>query len=137
MDSAIVAQKGFVTMNAVEVDKNGNLWVGGNGGMLTTSPLSGVNKDAYEPNSFKLEQNYPNPFNPATIISFYIPERSRISLKVYDILGRVVEVLADGIMYSGVHKISFDGKKLASGIYIYSLASDKSGIISRKMVLIK
>ena len=137
MDSAIAAQKGFVTMNAVEVDKNGNIWVGGNSGMLTTSPLSGINKDAFQPGSFKLEQNYPNPFNPSTIISFYLPERTRISLKVYDILGRVVEVLADGIIYSGVHKINFDGKKLASGIYIYSLASDKSGIISKKMVLIK
>src|ERR1035437_3557758 len=89
------------------------------------------------PVSYKLNQNYPNPFNPATTISFSLPERSRISLKIYDVLGRVVEVLTDGIMNAGIHKINFDGKKLASGIYIYSLTTDKGGIISKKMVLLK
>jgi photosystem II stability/assembly factor-like uncharacterized protein len=137
MDSVIVVQKGFVTLNAVEVDKNGNLWAGGNGGLLTTSPFTGIKKDAFEPGSFKLEQNYPNPFNPSTIISFSLPERSRISLKVYDILGRVVEVLTEGVMNPGIHKINFDGKKLASGIYIYSLSTNKGSIISKKMVLLK
>jgi photosystem II stability/assembly factor-like uncharacterized protein len=137
MDSAIVAQKGFVTMNAVEVDKNGNLWVGGNGGMLTNAPVTGINNDAFNPKLFTLNQNYPNPFNPTTVISFSLPERSWISLKVYDILGRVVEVLMDGVMNSGIHKINFDGKKLASGIYLYSLSTNKVRMISKKMVLIK
>jgi photosystem II stability/assembly factor-like uncharacterized protein len=137
MDSAIVAQKGFVTMTAVEVDKNGNLWVGGNGGMLTNAPVTGINKGEVKLNSFELNQNYPNPFNPATVISFSLPERMRISLKVYDILGRLVEILTDCIMNAGIHKITFDGKKLASGIYIYSLSTDMDGIISKTMVLLK
>jgi photosystem II stability/assembly factor-like uncharacterized protein len=136
MDSAIVAQKGFVSMNAVEVDKNGNLWVGGNGGMLTNAPITGINKYVVKLNSFELNQNYPNPFNPVTMISFSIIERSRISLKVYDILGRLVRVLADGIMYPGIHTINFDGKNLSSGIYIYSLSTG-NGIISKKMSLVK
>jgi hypothetical protein len=58
-------------------------------------------------------------------------------LKVYDILGRVVDVLADGIMNVGVYKINFDGRKLASGIYIYSLSSDRGDLISKKMVFLK
>jgi hypothetical protein len=100
--------------------------------------LTSVNDTKNEiPTKFILTQNYPNPFNPSTIISFSIPERSRISLKVYDILGRVVDVLADGIMNAGVYKINFDGRKLASGIYIYSLSSDKGDIISKKMVFLK
>ncbi|MDR3666719.1 MAG: T9SS type A sorting domain-containing protein [Ignavibacteriaceae bacterium] len=89
------------------------------------------------PLTFSLYQNYPNPFNPSTIISFTLPEKSRVSLKVYDILGRVVDVLADGVMDSGIHKINFNGNKLASGIYFYSLSTDKGNIISRKMVLLK
>jgi hypothetical protein len=89
------------------------------------------------PTKFVLNQNYPNPFNPSTIISFSVSEKSRILLKVYDILGRVVEVLADGIMNTGVYKINFDGRKLASGIYIYSISSDKGDFISKKMVFLK
>jgi hypothetical protein len=49
----------------------------------------------------------------------------------------VVEVLADGIMNTGVYKINFDGRKLASGIYIYSISSDKGDFISKKMVFLK
>lgn len=46
-------------------------------------------------------------------------------MKVYDVLGRDVDVLVDGVLNSGIHKINFDRKKFASGIYIYSLASNK------------
>jgi photosystem II stability/assembly factor-like uncharacterized protein len=137
LDTVLAKQNGYTQFNSIVIDKNGNLWAGGNGGLLTTAPVSGINNESFKLNSFTLSQNYPNPFNPTTIISFSLPEKSRISLKVYDILGRVVEVLADGVMNSGVHKVTFDGKKLASGIYIYSLSTDKGGIISKKMVLIK
>ena len=112
------------------------------GQLIFTNVLSGnltsVNDLKNEiPSKFVLKQNYPNPFNPSTIISFSVSEKSRISLKVYDILGRVVDVLAEGIMNTGIYKISFDGRKLASGIYIYSLSTDKGEIISKKMVLLK
>ncbi len=137
MDTVYAKQNQYTSFNSIVLDKNGNLWTGGNGGLLTTAPLSGVNNGSFKPNSFALSQNYPNPFNPTTVISFSLPEKSRVSLKVYDILGRVVEVLTDGFMNSGIHKINFDGKKLASGIYIYSLSTDKGGIISKKMVLLK
>jgi hypothetical protein len=100
--------------------------------------LTSVNDTKNEiPTKFVLAQNYPNPFNPSTIISFSVPERSRISLKVYDILGRVVDILAEDIMSAGNYKIAFNGKKLASGVYIYSLSSDKGDLISKKMVFLK
>ena len=137
MDTVLAKQNSCTQFNSIVVDKNGNLWTGGNGGLLTTAPVTGINNDSFKPNSFTLSQNYPNPFNPSTTISFSLPEKSRITLKVYDVLGRVVEVLTDGVMNSGIHKINFDGKKLASGIYIYSLSSDIGGMISKKMVLIK
>jgi hypothetical protein len=112
------------------------------GQLIFTNILSGnltsVNDLRDEiPSKFVLNQNYPNPFNPSTIISFSVSEKSPILLKVYDILGRVVEVLADGIMNTGVYKINFDGRKLASGIYIYSISSDKGDFISKKMVFLK
>jgi photosystem II stability/assembly factor-like uncharacterized protein len=136
MDTVFAKQNWYTNFYSIVMDKNGNLWTGGNGGLLTTAPVTGINNDSFKPNSFTLNQNYPNPFNPTTVISFSLPERSRISLKVYDILGRVVNVLVDGVLNSGIHKINFDGKKLASGIYIYSLASEGK-MISKKMVLIK
>jgi hypothetical protein len=112
------------------------------GQLIFTNILSGnltsVNDLRNEiPSKFVLNQNYPNPFNPSTIISFSVTEKSRIMLKVYDILGRVVDVLADGIMNTGIYKINFDGRKLASGIYIYSLSSDRGDLISKKMVFLK
>jgi photosystem II stability/assembly factor-like uncharacterized protein len=137
LDTVLAKQNWFTGFNSIVIDKNGNLWAGGNGGLLTTAPVTGINNDAFKPNLFTLSQNYPNPFNPSTTINFSLPEKSRISLKVYDILGRVVDVLVNGVMNSGIHKINFDGKKLASGIYIYSLSTDKGGIISKKMVLVK
>jgi len=112
------------------------------GQLIYTNVLSGnvtgvndVNNEV--PVKFVLNQNYPNPFNPSTIISFSVPERSRVSLRVYDILGRVVSVLADGVMNAGNYKINFDAKKLASGVYIYSLSSDRGSLVSKKMLFLK
>ena len=112
------------------------------GQLLFTNVLSGnltsvndINNQI--PSKFVLNQNYPNPFNPSTIISFSIPIKSNVSLKIYDILGRVVDVLTNGIMNAGNYKITFDGKKLASGVYIYSLSSDKGDMITKKMLFLK
>jgi len=112
------------------------------GQLIFTNVLSGnvtaINDAKNEiPTNFILKQNYPNPFNPSTTISFSLPQKSRISLKIYDILGREVGVLANGIMNAGVYNLNFDARKLASGIYIYALKSDKGDFVSKKMVLLK
>jgi hypothetical protein len=79
---------------------------------------------------------YPNPFNPSTRIEFTIPKAGLVSLKVYDVLGREVAVLAEGMMQAGEHDVRFDGSELASGIYFARL---EAGEVSqtRKMVLLK
>jgi pectate lyase len=90
---------------------------------------SGLAKDAAEeglaqsnaPTSFALNQNYPNPFNPTTMISFTLVENSFVSLKVYDMLGREVAVLQNGLTGAGSHAVSFDASRLASGMYISRL----------------
>lgn len=62
-------------------------------------------------------QNYPNPFNPTTMISYQLPNDAKVTLKVFDILGREVVSLVDGEVVAGNHTATFDGSSLSSGIY--------------------
>ena len=93
-------------------------------------------KDNYTPKEFALYQNYPNPFNPSTFIRYQVPEKEHISIKVYDILGNLVKVLADEIKEQGYYEIEFDGTSLSSGMYLYEFASGSVRSI-KKMTLIK
>ena len=88
------------------------------------------------PGNYQLMQNYPNPFNPNTKIKFGLPKQSAIKLIVYDMLGREVRVLYQGLKSAGQHEVDFDGTNLASGIYYYKLeAGDFSDV--KKMVIVK
>jgi hypothetical protein len=96
------------------------------------------------PTEFSLEQNYPNPFNPTTTIRFSIPNvetghapsLQRVSLKVYDMLGREVATLVDEDKIPGNHEVKFNGKGLASGMYIYRIQSGNF-THSKKLILLK
>jgi hypothetical protein len=89
------------------------------------------------PSAITLEQNYPNPFNPTTNISFSLPSTQRVTLKVYDMLGREVATLLNNeTVSSGTRTVSFNASRLASGIYIYRLVGGNS-VITKKMTLIK
>ncbi len=87
-----------------------------------------------------LAGNYPNPFNPSTKISFSIQAKSHIRLKVFDLLGREVVVLAEGFYEPGRYEISFDAGSvkggLPSGIYFYNLTTENNSV-TKKMVLVK
>lgn len=85
---------------------------------------------------FRLEQNYPNPFNPSTQIQFTLRTSNLARLSVYDILGREVAVLVDGVLPAGTHHVTFDATGLASGIYVYRLTSGDQSI-TRRMLLIR
>ncbi len=92
-----------------------------------------------EPNivrQFRLEQNYPNPFNPSTTISYFVPERQTVTMRVFDILGRTVAESLNSLQESGYHTIQFRGDALPSGVYFYRL---QCGTVSetRKMLLQK
>jgi len=88
------------------------------------------------PHEISLSQNYPNPFNPSTSIQFQLPENQRVKLFVYDMLGRNVAVLADGMRSAGSHEVRWDASGFSSGIYIYSLQSE-SRRVTLKMTLMK
>jgi len=87
-------------------------------------------------NELALSQNFPNPFNPSTVISYQLPASSRVTLKIYDSLGRQVASLVSGRQNAGFHSVTFDGAKLPSGVYLCQLAVAGAQEV-RKMVLIK
>jgi hypothetical protein len=85
---------------------------------------------------FKLNQNYPNPFNPTTKIVFSIPKSDFVDLRIYDILGREVAVLASGYVNAGEYEVEWDAKNLASGMYYYRLKTPDN-VAVKKMTLVK
>jgi hypothetical protein len=90
------------------------------------------------PSEYTLVQNYPNPFNPTTQIRFALPESQQVTIRVYDVNGRMVSELVNNQTYSaGNHQVSFDGTGLSTGIYIYNLTTNSGFTMSRKLVLIK
>lgn len=91
---------------------------------------------AKAPVNFELSQNYPNPFNPSTNIEYYVPEKSHISIKIFDIIGNEIMTLVNETKDKGYYKVKFDASSLPSGVYIYKLESNKV-TLSRKMSLIK
>ncbi len=92
--------------------------------------------DVNKPTRYNLSQNYPNPFNPTTTIEFSTPERSHVSLKVYDVLGNEVATLVDGWMESTNHKVIFNASDMASGIYYYTLSTGNF-TSTKKLILLK
>ncbi|MCK9560231.1 MAG: endo-1,4-beta-xylanase [Candidatus Marinimicrobia bacterium] len=76
---------------------------------------------AETPQSFKLFGNYPNPFNPTTTINYQLPVPSYLTIKVFDLLGREVVTLVEGVRSAGSHSVTFDGSGLAGGVYLYQL----------------
>ena len=88
------------------------------------------------PTSYSLAQNYPNPFNPVTDIHYSIAHADKVTLRVFNVLGQEVAVLVDGLQTAGLHKVSFDGANLPSGVYIYRLETPNFSS-SRKMLLLK
>ncbi len=85
---------------------------------------------------YSLSQNYPNPFNPSTKISFNLPKQSAVTIKVYDILGRVVTNLLDEVKPAGSYVVEFNGGGLSSGIYFYRMESNNQ-TFTKSMMLIK
>lgn len=92
--------------------------------------------DGTMPAQFALAQNYPNPFNPSTTISYDVPQRERVVLKVYDLMGREVATLVDETKTAGRYDVSFDAGKISSGMYFYRLIAGAFNQ-TRRMVFVK
>jgi hypothetical protein len=88
------------------------------------------------PGGFLLSQNYPNPFNPSTRVTCSVPSAARVTLAVYDLLGRHVMTVFDGILEPGIHEMPVDGSGMASGTYIVRLVTPR-GALSRTICLLR
>jgi hypothetical protein len=86
--------------------------------------------------AYVLEQNYPNPFNPSTTIRFGLPDRSHVTLTVFNTLGQQVAVLQNGELEAGYHEVRFDGTNLAGGMYLYRLQAGNY-MATKKVVLLR
>jgi endonuclease/exonuclease/phosphatase family metal-dependent hydrolase len=100
------------------------------------NPVTSVDDADASPAGFELLPNYPNPFNPSTVIGFRLSVFGQARLSVYDVLGREIAVLVDGVMSAGTHQATFDATGLSSGVYIVRLNTEE-GFQSRRMMLVK
>ena len=98
--------------------------------------VEGDEQGSVLPKPFELAQNFPNPFNPATEIQFSLPRKCDVKLEVFNILGQRIATLVNRPMEAGYHTATFDGSKVASGIYLYRLQAGDF-VESKKMMLVK
>ena len=105
-------------------------------GALESLYTVGINESLLIPEQITLYPNYPNPFNPNTTINFQIPEPSMVRLTIYDIIGRKVETLVDGVMMLGEYSVTWDARELASGVYFCRL-EHRGTVRTQKMMLVR
>ncbi len=142
--------------DAIAVTSQGNVWVSGRFGesaSFDSISVTGTFTNAYiarlsmNPTSIDiaeptllpgttLEANFPNPFNPSTRISYSLSQASQVDLRVYDVTGREVSVLANAYQPSGSHSVNFSSADIPAGVYIYRLTTEL-GTQNRKMLVVK
>lgn len=101
-----------------------------------TLSTTNVANESDLPTTHKLNQNYPNPFNPTTKISFALPQTGFTKLKIFNVIGQLIETLINQNLSAGYHTVEFNADKYPSGIYIYTLQSGNV-VLSKKMLLVK
>jgi len=142
--TADVASGGTGVVQGIIVkDSSLTLSVGSLSGTISNAALSSgttlvpvETADKTVPTKFALNQNYPNPFNPSTTITFSVPERSQVTLKVYDLLGKEVATLANGIKSAQTYTVTFNAANLPSGVYFYKLTAGSYSSV-KKLLLLK
>lgn len=139
----------YNSSSKLALDKFGNVYVTGKSGAgngnnqdydyatIRYSQSVGIQQiTSLIPSEFKLSQNYPNPFNPTTNIEFSLPEKSFVKLKVFDVSGKQITELVNENLTVGTYKVDFDGSLNSSGVYFYTLETEKF-TETKRMVLIK
>jgi hypothetical protein len=88
------------------------------------------------PNNYSLSQNYPNPFNASTLIGYNLPYESQVIIEIYDILGRHIETIHDGLQPAGYHQATWNANYLSTGNYFYIIQAGNY-TETKKMLLLK
>ena len=103
---------------------------------LKYSTVSGIDPVNNTPvNGFRLYDNYPNPFNPSTTIKFEIPDKSYVTLKIFDVNGRVVAEPVKETLQAGLYEYKFKAEDLPSGVYMYNLITERFAVTKRMMLI--
>ncbi|HEX7344561.1 MAG TPA: agmatine deiminase family protein [bacterium] len=113
---------------------DGGPWIYGLSG--SGDAFEGYAADLLLPQAFTMQQNYPNPFNAQTTIRYELPYISHVQLAVYDVQGRLMADLVDGVRSAGVQELTFDASHLPSGMYFYRLQANGHSE-AKKMILVK
>jgi len=108
----------------------------GDGLYRSINSTTAIDNDNAIPKEFSLSQNYPNPFNPETVIRYKVKATSHVTIKVFDMLGREVATLVNEEKSAGNHSIIFNGRNLASGVYLYKMQAG-SFVETKKIIMIK
>ncbi|MEO8233150.1 MAG: T9SS type A sorting domain-containing protein, partial [Ignavibacteriota bacterium] len=114
-----------------------DITIGDSTGYTGVENLAGIT-----PTEFELSQNYPNPFNPSTTIRYAVPNESKVSITVFNLLGQEVATLVNDIQPAGYHEVTFNAANLSSGVYLYrinavSSINSKEFTSTKKFVLLK
>ncbi|RPI17523.1 MAG: T9SS C-terminal target domain-containing protein [Ignavibacteriae bacterium] len=131
-----------IAINSIDTNQTKEMVAGSRDGRIKCfsggpGTFVGVNSNNnIVPDNFVLYQNYPNPFNPSTTIKFDLPSKSDVTIKLFDIVGREIAIIAQGNFAAGNHSINWSANKLSSGVYFYRIiAGDYEAV--KKMTLIK
>jgi len=119
-------------------EANGKIYAGtrSNGTLVLTNGVTSVITGNEIVTEYKLKQNYPNPFNPSTLISYELPVTNFMTLKVYDLNGKEVANLVNGVQPAGKYSVNFNANNLSAGTYFYKLESEGFSE-TKKMILVK
>ena len=93
-------------------------------------------EEGNHPEEYLLSQNYPNPFNPTTTIKYQIPEKSYVTLKLFNVIGREVATLVNEVKSKGNYEVEFNGSSITSGIYFYIITAGNF-VQTKKMILLR
>jgi hypothetical protein len=124
-----------VGISEILYDLHGHQFALGGGRLFRLDTELEVDPEEMYPRAYALEQNYPNPFNPRTKIGFQIPDYGLVTLKVYDLLGREVETLVNGVEKPGYKSVQWDASGVASGVYFYRLEAGSFTSVKKLLLL--
>ena len=101
---------------------------------LAKTRQQAAKNEAIIPATLTLAQNYPNPFNPSTTISYSLPQGMHVILKVINIAGQEIATLADGYQDRGIYRVTFNARRLPSGVYFAVLQASETKLVQRMLL---